>query len=55
MSDVDGIRGFMIPGFLSRAEGVPWPESVGEKVRRKLGVKRLTADVETEILKKSRS
>lgn len=52
MSDVGGINGFIIPGFLSRTEGIPYPEDVREKIRREFGITRLVGDVETEILKK---
>lgn len=52
MSDVDGIRGFIIPGFVSRNEGIPYPDKVKEKIKRQLGINRLVGDVEIEILNK---
>ena len=30
MSDIEKINGFIIPGFLSKKEGVPYPESINE-------------------------
>ncbi|MEM2980379.1 MAG: alkaline phosphatase family protein [Thermoproteota archaeon] len=50
MSDMEEVRGFIIPGFMSRSEGVPHPDSLGEKVRRGFKLDRLIGDVETEVL-----
>lgn len=55
MSDVDRLGGFMIPGFLSRSEGIPYPDEVKDKIRRTLKVERLVGDVEIEILDKVKS
>lgn len=51
MSDVEQqLKGFVIPGFLSRTEGIPSPEHVKNTIRQRFGVQRLAGDVETEIL-----
>ncbi|MCK4478494.1 alkaline phosphatase family protein [Candidatus Bathyarchaeota archaeon] len=55
MSDVENLNGFVIPGFLSKTEGTPYPDSVKTKVQRNLGIERLVGDVETEILKSVKS
>lgn len=55
MSDVDGIRGFIIPGFVSQNEGIPYPDKVKDRIKRIVGVDRLVGDVEIEILNKVKS
>jgi len=55
MCDVEDISGFIIPGFLSGSEGVPYPKSVQEKVKRKFGIERLLGDLEIETLDKVES
>jgi len=55
MSDVERIRGFIIPGFVSRSEGIPYPDKVKDRVRRELSVDRLVGDVEIEVLDKVKS
>jgi len=51
MSDVEQqLNGFVIPGFLSRTEGIPYPEHVKNTISQKFGIQRLAGDVETEIL-----
>lgn len=52
MTNAEKVNGFIIPGFLSKTEGTPYPDTVKTKVQRKLGIKRLEGDVETEILSK---
>jgi len=48
MSDKE-VRGLVIPGFLSRSEGIP-PNSVKEKIKRKFKIDKLQGDLETETL-----
>jgi len=55
MSDTEDIRGFIIPGFLSRSEGIAYPDNIQDKIRRKLGVDKLVGDAEIEILNKVKS
>jgi predicted AlkP superfamily phosphohydrolase/phosphomutase len=55
MCDVENINGFIIPGFVSRSEGIPYPIAVKEKVRRKFGIDRLTGDLEIDTLEKAQS
>jgi len=50
MSRAEEVRGFIIPGFLSRDEGVPHPSPVREKIKRRFGVERVVGDVEPEFL-----
>lgn len=52
MSGLEPLKGFIIPGFLSRDEGVPYPEGVRRLVEREFGVQRMVGDVEVEVLKK---
>lgn len=55
MSDVEKINGFIIPGFLSRSEGVPHPDSVKAKIKRKFGIDKLLGDLEVDTLEKAQS
>lgn len=55
MCDVEDIKGFIIPGFMSRREGVPHPEAIKEKIKRKFGVDRLSGDLEIDTLEKAQS
>lgn len=55
MSDVKDIQGFIIPGFVSRSEGIPYPPTVKEKIKRKFGIDRLTGDLEIDTLEKAQS
>ncbi len=52
MTAVEELKGFMIPGFLSRNEGVPHPLYVKNKLKRKFGEKavEIVGDVETSFL-----
>jgi len=53
MAALEEIRGFMIPGFLSRQEGVPHPPEVRRRLEGKFGkMERVAGDVETDILEK---
>ncbi len=51
MSDVEKLEGFIVPGFLSRTEGIPYPQHVREAVEERFGKEPLVGDVETEVLK----
>ncbi len=44
------IKGFMIPGFLHKDEGIPYPPEVQKKIRKKLDVDQIKGDLETEVL-----
>ncbi len=55
MCDVEQTNGFIIPGFLSRSEGIPHPTSVKAKIKRKFGIDRLTGDLEINTLEKAQS
>jgi len=50
MSDAEVARGFIIPGFLSRSEGVAYPNSVRRKIRQRFKVDKLIGDLDTETL-----
>jgi predicted AlkP superfamily phosphohydrolase/phosphomutase len=50
MTEIQEIRGFLIPGFLSRHEGIPYPNSVKEKIWRKFKTEKLRGDLEIETL-----
>jgi len=50
MTSPKEIKGFLIPGFLHRDEGIPYPPNVRKKLRFKLGIERLTGDLETSVL-----
>lgn len=52
MTDVKNAGDLAIPGFLSVSEGIPHPESVGEKIKRRFNTDRLHGDLEIEILNK---
>ena len=51
MSDVKQVKGFIIPGFLSRTEGTPHPEHIKNNIKQKFGIQSLVGDVETKVLK----
>jgi len=55
MSDVEKVRGFITPGFLSRSEGIPHPNSVRKKIKQRFGVDKLIGDVEIETLERVES
>lgn len=55
MCDVENINGFIIPGFLSRSEGISQPASIKAKIKRKFGIERLIGDLEIDTLKKAHS
>jgi len=55
MCDSEDVNGFIIPGFVSRSEGIPHPQVIKEKVRRKFGINRLTGDLEIDTLEKAQS
>ncbi|HID91173.1 TPA: hypothetical protein EYP44_04355 [Candidatus Bathyarchaeota archaeon] len=52
MSRVEEVRGFIIPGFLSRSEGIPCPNGVRDKLRQSFKVDKLVGDLETETLER---
>jgi len=54
MSRTEGLNGFIIPGFLAKREGIPYPGEVREKVEKRFGIKRFVGDVETEVLQRVR-
>jgi predicted AlkP superfamily phosphohydrolase/phosphomutase len=53
MSTTEEVRGFIIPGFLSRSEGIPTSNSVGSRIKQKFRVDKLIGDLETETLEKA--
>jgi len=50
MTTPQEIKGFMIPGFLHKDEGIPYPREVRKKLRFKLGIERVAGDLETDVL-----
>ncbi|MCZ2845276.1 MAG: alkaline phosphatase family protein [Candidatus Bathyarchaeota archaeon] len=50
MSDIEKINGFIIPGFLSKQEGIPYPESIKEEIERKFKINRIRGDLESQTL-----
>jgi len=50
MCGIQEVQGFIAPGFLSKKEGVFFPEEIGEKIRRKFNVNKILGDVKTETL-----
>jgi len=50
MSDKEEVRGLVIPGFLSRSEGIPHPNNVKEKIKRKFKIEKVRGDLDTETL-----
>jgi len=56
MAALEEVKGFMIPGFLSRHEGVPHPLEVKRKIDRKFGsIEKVAGDVETSVLERVKS
>lgn len=55
MCDIENINGFLIPGFVSRSEGIPYPHTIKEKIKRKFGIDRLAGDLEIDTLEKAQS
>jgi len=49
MDDLQEVRGLVIPGFLSRSEGIP-PSSIKEKIKRKFKIDKLQGDLGIETL-----
>jgi len=52
ISDTEELNGFIVPGFLSRNEGIPHPNSIRKKVEQKFRVNKIAGDLETEILER---
>jgi predicted AlkP superfamily phosphohydrolase/phosphomutase len=52
MSDAEEVRGFIIPGFLSRSEGIPNAEGIRAKLKREFDLEKLQGDLEVEALDK---
>jgi len=52
MAKKEKLNGFIIPGFLAKNEGVPYPVEIREKILNKFGVKRFVGDVEVKLLEK---
>jgi len=55
MSDVEEVKGFIIPGFLSRSEGIPYPSRVRDKIRRRFRAEKIAGDLGVETLERVRS
>lgn len=55
MSALEEVKGFIIPGFMSRSEGIPHPKSLRKKIKQKFEVDKLIGDVEIETLEKVKS
>jgi len=52
MTDVEDVKETMIPGFLSPHEGVPYPDEVRNKIKRKFGTGSIQGDIEMETLER---
>ena len=52
MSTSEDLNGFIIPGFLSRNEGIPYPVEVQKKLERRFGYSKVVGDVETAVLER---
>jgi len=52
MSNYEEIRGFVIPGFVSRHEGVPYPLRVKKRLQEKFGIEKIAGDLETDVIDK---
>ena len=52
MTTPQEIKGFMIPGFLHKDEGIPYPSEVQKKIRKKLDIEQIQGDLEIEVLGK---
>jgi len=52
MCGIQKVQGFMAPGFLSRKEGVFFPEDIREKIRLKFNVNKILGDVKIETLER---
>jgi len=55
MSDDEDLNGFIIPGFLSRSEGIPYPRNVANKIKRKFDIQKLAGDLRIGTLEKART
>lgn len=55
MSEAEEVRGLVIPGFLSRSEGIPHPDNVKEKIKRKFKIERLQGDLDAETLDRAKT
>ena len=50
MTDKEYVNGSVIPGFMSKNEGVPYPNSLKEAIRHKFKTDRLEGDLDIETL-----
>ena len=55
MSDAEDVKGFIIPGFISPSEGIPYPDRIKEKVKKRFGIDRISGDVEIDVLDRVKS
>jgi len=54
MSDADdGVKGLVVPGFLSQSEGIPHPSGMRGKIKRRFGVDRIRGDLDLETLNRA--
>jgi predicted AlkP superfamily phosphohydrolase/phosphomutase len=52
MCGIQKVQGFIAPGFLSKNEGVFFPEDIREKIRLKFNVNKILGDLKTETLER---
>jgi predicted AlkP superfamily phosphohydrolase/phosphomutase len=50
MTPYEKIKGFVIPGFLHRNEGIPSPPQLKHKISHKLGIERVSGDLENDVI-----
>lgn len=53
MSDIEEVRGFVIPGFLSTREGVPYPDGIKGKILKRFKTERIRGDLDIDTLDKA--
>jgi predicted AlkP superfamily phosphohydrolase/phosphomutase len=54
MTPYEKLKGYVIPGFLHRNEGLPSPSRIKQKISRKLGIDHITGDLETDVVNEAK-
>lgn len=55
MSDAEEVKGFIIPGFLSESEGLPYPNGLRDRIKGRFGIEKIMGDLDVETLERVRS
>jgi len=55
MCNKEDVHGFIIPGFLSKSEGIPHPSGLSRRIKQRFKIDKLVGDVEAKTLERVES